>query len=68
MRDSKLLVNINCIVCLPLQYLYAFSMSPMATMDPKELTQQPPAVTNCPFAGVAAEKVHTIVLSACSLR
>lgn len=44
-------------VLYTLQYLYAFSMSPMASVDPKELTQQPPAATNCPFAEVASEKV-----------
>ena len=32
-----------------LQYLYAFSVTPMSSMDEKELTQQPPTATNCPY-------------------
>ncbi|XP_064384041.1 CWF19-like protein 1 [Halichondria panicea] len=31
------------------RYLYAFSVTPMSSMDEKELTQQPPTATNCPY-------------------
>lgn len=31
------------------KYLYAFNISPMASMDPTELTSQPDDVTECPY-------------------
>ena len=45
-------------VLYTLQYLYAFSMSPMASMDPKELTQQPPAATNYGAPLIIIERDH----------
>lgn len=32
-----------------LQYLYAFTINPMATMDRSELVKIPPEATECPY-------------------
>ncbi len=49
-------------VCAIFQYLYAFSVAPMSSMDYKELIQQPEVATNCPYT----ELVRSMV-SECSV-
>lgn len=39
----------NCTVYLFSQYLYAFNIVPMKTMDPTELVKQPQDVTENPY-------------------
>ncbi len=41
-----------------LQYLYAFSVTPMSSMDEKKLTQQPPTATNCPYTELVKSLVR----------
>lgn len=46
--------------CDFVQYLYAFSITPMSVLDGKELTQQPLAVTNNPYTNIVREKVQLL--------
>ncbi len=46
---------------LYLQYLYAFSVIPMSSMDEKELTQQPPTATNCPYTELVKSLVRKTI-------
>ena len=41
-----------------LQYLYAFSVTPLKQMDHKDLIQQPEAVTDCPYKEILKSKVY----------
>ena len=47
-----------------LQYLYAFTIAPIAHLSSSELTQQPTDTTECPFKALQAEegpfKIETI--------
>ena len=43
------------------QYLYAFSISPMSSMDEKELIQQPPVATDCPYTDIVKAMVRSIL-------
>lgn len=42
-----------------MQYLYAFNIIPMKTMDPSELVKQPQDVTENPYRRVAKDKRET---------
>ena len=40
-----------------MQFLYAFTVTPLKSMDLKELTQQPAAITDCPYRDMRTQ-VH----------
>ena len=47
-------------VCVCLQYLYAFNIVPMKTLDPSELVKQPQDVTENPYRRPAKDKTETL--------
>ena len=49
-----------------MQFLYAFSITPLKSMDTKELTQQPPAVTDCPYRDIMRAQVHSTLTVTCT--
>lgn len=50
--------HLSCLPCL--QYLYAFNIIPMKTMDPSELVKQPQDVTENPYRRATKDKTDTL--------
>ena len=42
-----------------LQYMYAFNIVPLVSMDKNELVKQPPDVTECPYNRLSGSNVNT---------
>ena len=62
--DLMLTILFSCFLCLSVQWLYAFQITPMAEMTKAELIRQPDLTTESPLASAqaAADAVRNLMV------
>lgn len=60
---TRLSVPLSVCLSASLQYLYAFNIVPMKTMDPSELVKQPQDVTENPYRRSTKERAERLKTS-----